>query len=72
VLRQVEKAEAAVRALVPRLRARHLGEAARVEIAAGRWVVSREPGVRTAVVESVAAAGTRASRSIPWAIDGAA
>lgn len=58
VLRQVEKAEAAVRALGFReLRVRHLGEAARVEIAAAEMGRLEEPRVRTAVVESVAAAG---------------
>lgn len=58
VLRQVERAEAAVRALGFReLRVRHLGEGARVEIAAAELGRLEEPGVRTAVLESVAAAG---------------
>jgi uncharacterized protein len=40
-----------------KLRVRHLGEAARVEIAPAELGRLEEPGVRTAVVESVAAAG---------------
>jgi uncharacterized protein len=58
VLRQVERAEAAVQALGFReLRVRHLGEAARVEIGAAEMGRLEEPGLRAAVVESVAAAG---------------
>jgi uncharacterized protein len=58
MLRQVERAEAAVRALGFReLRVRHLGEAARVEIGAAEMGRLEEPGVRAAVEEKVAAAG---------------
>ena len=39
------------------LRVRHLGEAARVEIAAAEMGRLETPGVRAAVLESVAAAG---------------
>jgi pyridinium-3,5-biscarboxylic acid mononucleotide sulfurtransferase len=58
VLRQVERAEAAVRALGFReLRVRHLGALARVEIGAAEMGRLEESGVRAAVEKSVAAAG---------------
>ncbi|PYQ52932.1 MAG: ATP-dependent sacrificial sulfur transferase LarE [Acidobacteria bacterium] len=58
VLRQVEAAESAVRALGFReLRVRHLGEAARVEIAPEELGRLDEPRLREAVETSVRAAG---------------
>ena len=58
VLRRVEAAEKAVRALGFReLRVRHLGDAARVEVAVSELPHLQEPGVRLAVERAVAAAG---------------
>lgn len=60
VLRQVEAAEAAVRSLGFReLRVRHLGDGARVEIAAAEMHRLRDEGLRAAVVVAVQAAGYR-------------
>jgi uncharacterized protein len=57
VLRQVERAEAALRALGFReLRVRHLGEAARVEIAAAE-MVRLDDATRAAVEQAVLSAG---------------
>lgn len=57
-MRRVEAAEAAVRALGFReLRVRHLGEAARVEIARGELERLAEPGVREALEAGVRCAG---------------
>ena len=57
-LRRVERAEAAVRALGFReLRVRHLGEAARVEIAREEMGRLGDPALRTAVEQAVLAAG---------------
>jgi uncharacterized protein len=57
-LRRVERAEAAVRALGFReLRVRHLGEAARVEIAREEMGRLDEAGLREAVARAVRAAG---------------
>ncbi len=57
-LRRVEKAEAAVRALGFReLRVRHLGAAARVEIAREEMERLGDPGLRAAVEQAVRAAG---------------
>ena len=58
VLRQVERAEQAVQALGFReLRVRHLGQAARVEIAPGEMGRLAAEGVREAVLAGVRAAG---------------
>jgi uncharacterized protein len=60
ILRQVERAEEAVRALGFReLRVRHLGETARVEIAPAE-MGRLDPPVRAAVEQAVLAAGYRA------------
>jgi uncharacterized protein len=57
-LRRIERAEAGVRALGFReLRVRHLGEAARVEIAREEMPRLEGPGVRQAVESAVRAAG---------------
>ena len=57
-LRRVERAEAAVRALGFReLRVRHLGEAARVEIAREELGRLADAGLRAAVEQAVRAAG---------------
>ena len=57
-LRRVERAEAAVRALGFReLRVRHLGEAARVEIARDEMGRLDDPALRSAVEQAVRAAG---------------
>jgi uncharacterized protein len=62
-LRRVERAEAALRALGFReLRVRHLGESARVEIAAAEMSrLADEPGAREAVVAAVCQAGYAAA-----------
>jgi uncharacterized protein len=58
VLRTVERAEAAVRALGFReFRVRHLGRGARIEIAPAEMGRLAEAGLRDAVVEAVRAAG---------------
>lgn len=58
VLRRVDRAEAAVRALGFReLRVRHLGVGARVEIAPGEMGRLGEAGMRAAIVSGVRAAG---------------
>jgi uncharacterized protein len=60
VLRRIERAEAGVRALGFReLRVRHLGEAARVEIAREEMARLAEGGAREAVETAVRAAGYR-------------
>jgi uncharacterized protein len=62
-LRQIDRAEAGVRALGFReLRVRHLGEAARVEIAREEMSRLGEPEVRSAVEAAVRAAGYREVR----------
>jgi len=58
VLRNVERAEAAVRALGFReFRVRHLGRGARIEIAPAEMERLSEAGVRRAVEDAVRAAG---------------
>jgi pyridinium-3,5-biscarboxylic acid mononucleotide sulfurtransferase len=65
-LRRVERAEAAVRALGFReLRVRHLGEAARVEIARDEMGRLGGEGRREAVIEAVRAAGYAAATIDP-------
>lgn len=66
-LRQVEQAEAGLKALGFReLRVRHLGELARVEIASDELPrLQAEPGLGQAVVEAVARAGFRDVRVDP-------
>ena len=57
-LRRVERAEAALRALGFReLRVRHLGEAARVELAVSELPQLERPGTREAVLAAVRGAG---------------
>jgi uncharacterized protein len=59
-LERVDRAESALRALGFReLRVRHLGDAARVEIAPGELRRLEEPGVAEAVRQAVAGAGYR-------------
>jgi uncharacterized protein len=65
-MRQVEQAEAAVRALGFReLRVRHLGEAARVEIAPEEMERVSGQGVREAILAGVRSAGFRDVRIDP-------
>jgi uncharacterized protein len=65
-MRQVEAAEAALRALGFReLRVRHLGEAARVEIAPEELPRLETPGLRDAVIAGVRAAGFASARIDP-------
>jgi uncharacterized protein len=65
-LRRIDRAEAGVRALGFReLRVRHLGDAARVEIAREEMPRLEEPEVRRAVETAVRAAGYREVRIDP-------
>jgi uncharacterized protein len=65
-LARVDRAESALRSLGFReLRVRHLGDAARVEIAPGELARVDEPGVREAVLAAVRAAGYAAAEIDP-------
>lgn len=65
-LRQIERAEAGVRALGFReLRVRHLGDAARVEIAAEELPLLQRPGLVGQILAAVRAAGYRDARVDP-------
>lgn len=65
-MRRVEAAEAALRALGFReLRVRHLGDAARVEIASGELPRVEAEGLRAAVVAAVVGAGYREAHVDP-------
>jgi uncharacterized protein len=59
-LRQVERAEAALRALgLKELRVRHLGDTARIEVAPAEKAFLEAPGCEASMVAAVAAAGYR-------------
>ena len=60
LLRQVDRAEQAVRAAgIPVCRVRHHGEVARIEVPASAIELAARPGVREQIAEGVRAAGYR-------------